>query len=102
MLDHNCSLLLPLNHLTGPQKQTSHYMDANREDRLLPQIKVFGLVLVFPKTVSCVTALAVLELTHCVDQAGHELTGIHLPTAGIKGVCHHLLARTQIFLTEAM
>jgi hypothetical protein len=37
--------------------------------------------------------------THSVDQAGFKLTEIHLPSAGIKGVCYHCPASNSFLKT---
>lgn len=42
------------------------------------------------------------ELTHYVDQAGLELTEIHLPLrAGVKGVSHHTWADFNLKINES-
>ena len=61
----------------------------------------FVLLLFFKIVFLCVTALAVLEIAHSVDQAGSKVH-LPLPSAGIEGVYHHHTDYLCIFEAESL
>ena len=81
-------LRLTVTLLSWPSTCWKHWQEP---PHLVLLILGFFVCLFFKTGFPCITVLDVLELA-LIDQAGLELTGIHLllpPSAGIKGIRHH-------------